>query len=70
MSDRAWGLGLRAWGLANVLAVLRRVVGMPDYDSYVRHVRACHPERPVPSEREFFDEYIRVKYQGGAMRCC
>jgi len=43
---------------------------MPDYDAYVAHVRACHPGAAVPSEREYFDQYVRARYENGPTRCC
>lgn len=49
---------------------LRRIVGMPDYHAYVEHVRACHPGAPVPTEREYFDQYVKARYEGGPTRCC
>ena len=53
-----------------VLAVVRRVAGMPDYAAHVAHLRWCHPEREVPSESEFYDEYVRARYGDGPTRCC
>jgi uncharacterized short protein YbdD (DUF466 family) len=53
-----------------MLRVVRRIAGMPDYAAHVAHLRQCHPERPVPSPREFFDEYLRSRYAGGPTRCC
>lgn len=50
--------------------VLLRVCGMPDYEQYVLHLRACHPEHVVPTERQFFEEYLRARYEGGPTRCC
>ena len=32
----------------------RLMVGLPDYDTYVAHMRATHPELPVMNEVEFF----------------
>jgi uncharacterized short protein YbdD (DUF466 family) len=55
---------------ADIVATLRRVAGMPDYAAYVAHLRRCHPERAVPSEREYFDEYVRARYGDGPTRCC
>jgi uncharacterized short protein YbdD (DUF466 family) len=49
---------------------LRRIAGMPDYSAHVEHLRRCHPERAIPSEREFFDEYLQRRYQDGPTRCC
>lgn len=50
--------------------VLLRVCGMPDYEQYVLHLRACHPGRAVPTEQQFFEEYLRARYEGGPTRCC
>ena len=56
--------------IEETLRVIRRVAGMPDYAAYVEHARRCHPERPVPSEREYYEDYVRMRYEGGATRCC
>lgn len=56
--------------LEGALAALRRVLGMPDYAGYIAHLRAAHPERPVPTEREFYEEYVRARYADGPTRCC
>jgi uncharacterized short protein YbdD (DUF466 family) len=56
--------------LAALVAALRRVIGMPDYAAYVAHLRAAHPEAPIPTERAFFDDYLRQRYEGGPTRCC
>jgi uncharacterized short protein YbdD (DUF466 family) len=60
-------LGLR---LERVLQVVRRVAGMPDYAAHVAHLRRCHPERDVPSAREFYEDYVRARYSDGPTRCC
>jgi uncharacterized short protein YbdD (DUF466 family) len=52
------------------MSAIRRIAGMPDYDAHVEHLRRCHPERPLPSEREFFEEYVRARYADGPTRCC
>lgn len=51
-------------------SAVRRIAGMPDYAARVEHLRRCHPGRPVPSEREFFEEYVRTRYGDGPTRCC
>jgi uncharacterized short protein YbdD (DUF466 family) len=52
------------------LAGVRRVAGMPDYAAHVRHLRECHPDRPVPTEREHFEQYLAARYGDGPTRCC
>ena len=56
--------------LAQALAALRRIAGMPDYAAHVEHLRRSHPERPLPTEREFYQEYLRARYGDGPTRCC
>lgn len=48
----------------------RRLIGVPDYDTYVAHLRAHHPERSVPSYAAFFRERQEARYRGGGGRCC
>jgi uncharacterized short protein YbdD (DUF466 family) len=56
--------------LERLLRVVRRVSGMPDYIEYVEHLRRCHPERPIPTARQFYDDYVRARYADGPTRCC
>ena len=48
----------------------RRIIGIPDYDAYVAHLRARHPGRPIPNRAAFFAERQRARYSGGGGRCC
>lgn len=51
----------------------RLMVGMPDYDTYVQHMRLTHPELPVMTYEEFFRERQEARYGGGdgrPGRCC
>ena len=56
--------------LARARSVVKRIAGMPNYEAYVEHLRTCHPGWPVPSEREYYELYLRQRYEGGGMRCC
>jgi uncharacterized short protein YbdD (DUF466 family) len=57
-----------AW--RRLVTIARRVFGVPDYDAYVAHLRARHPDRAVPSKGAFFAERQRARYAGGGGRCC
>jgi uncharacterized short protein YbdD (DUF466 family) len=57
-------------GRSRLMPALRHMLGMPDYDSYCAHLRAHHPERPLPSAHEFFDQFVRARYGDGPTRCC
>jgi uncharacterized short protein YbdD (DUF466 family) len=51
----------------------RLMVGIPDYDVYVQHVRLHHPERAPMSYEEFFRNRQEARYGGGGkggFRCC
>ena len=51
---------------------MRLMVGVPDYDTYVEHMRVVHPDRSIMSYEEFFRERQEARYGGkGRMnRCC
>ena len=57
-------------GRARLFSSVLAVFGMPDYPAYCRHLRARHPDQPVLSEREFFDQFLRARYGDGPTRCC
>lgn len=51
----------------------RLMVGMPDYDTYVQHMRLTHPDQPIMSYEKFFRERQEARYGGGdgrPGRCC
>jgi uncharacterized short protein YbdD (DUF466 family) len=54
----------------SVLSGIRRLAGMPDYVAYVKHLERFHPERSIPSERQFYEEFIRARYGDSPTRCC
>ena len=58
----------RCWRRA--VQTARLLIGVPDYDTYVEHMRLHHPERPVMSYEEFFNERMQARYRGGGGRCC
>ncbi|MCP3099890.1 YbdD/YjiX family protein [Myxococcus sp. K15C18031901] len=57
----------RGWAWA--VRTARLMIGVPDYDTYVAHMRLKHPERPVMSYAEFFNERMAARYRAGG-RCC
>ena len=49
----------------------RMLVGMPDYDNYVRHMREKHPDREVMDYKTFFRERQEARFGGrSGFRCC
>jgi uncharacterized short protein YbdD (DUF466 family) len=50
--------------------ILRRVIGVPDYDRYVAHVNAHHPGAQPMSRDEFVKQRMIDKYSRPGGRCC
>jgi len=51
----------------------KMMVGLPDYDTYVAHVQATHPDQVAMTYEEFFRERQEARYGGGNGRfggCC
>ncbi len=47
------------------------MVGIPDYDNYVEHMKQVHPEQQPMTYKEFFRERQDARYGGkGGFRCC
>lgn len=53
-----------------VAAVIRRIIGVPDYEAYVAHVRSHHPGQEPISERDFHREQLTARYSRPGSRCC
>ena len=64
-----WQDTLRRWW-RNAVRTARLSIGVPDYDTYVRHLRTHHPEKPVPSYAEFFTQCQEARYRNGGNRGC
>jgi uncharacterized short protein YbdD (DUF466 family) len=72
MLDRREAAGQRGSGavLARLATLVRGISGMPDYRAYIEHVRRCHPDAPIMTEREYYAEYVNRRYADGFSRCC
>jgi uncharacterized short protein YbdD (DUF466 family) len=57
-----------AWRYAARLA--HATIGLPDYDTYVAHVRAHHPGQAPMDRKAFFRERMEARYGRGRSRCC
>lgn len=49
---------------------MRLMVGVPEYSTYVNHMKTTHPDQPVMSYQEFFRERQEARYGGKISRCC
>ncbi|HET9636760.1 MAG TPA: YbdD/YjiX family protein [Gemmatimonadaceae bacterium] len=50
-------------------SIVRAVLGVPDYDRYLAHMRTAHPGDRVMTETEFRHTRMNDKYNRTA-RCC
>ena len=53
-----------------VAKVVRTIIGAPDYERYVEHVRECHPDRAPMSRDEFAQSRMDARYSQPGNRCC
>ena len=56
---------LRGW-----IGVLRTMIGVPDYERYVRHMRARHPECVLLTPADYARERLEARYSRPGSRCC
>lgn len=55
---------------ARVAAVLRRIIGVPDYGAYLAHMRRHHPGCAPMDPRTFERERMTDRYSRPGSRCC
>ena len=53
-----------------VAKVVRTIIGAPDYERYVAHVRECHPDRQPMTRDEFAKSRLEARYNQPGNRCC
>ena len=49
---------------------IRAMLGVPDYDRYLAHMRTAHPGDRVMSETEFLHTRMNDRYSQPGSRCC
>lgn len=59
-----------AESLRRAAAVVRRIVGVPDYERYVAHVRDRHPGTVPMSRDDFVRARLEDRYSKPGQRCC
>ena len=58
------------WALGHVATAVRQVIGAPDYQRYVAHVRGCHPDMEPVDRDEFYRVRLEERYSRPGARCC
>jgi uncharacterized short protein YbdD (DUF466 family) len=60
---------VRGW-LLSAATVVRRVIGVPDYERYLAHMRARHPDCQALGPDQFMREAMQQRYNRPGSRCC
>lgn len=63
------GKRIRAWTV-HMGAIVRRVIGAPDYERYLSHMRERHPDQRPLAQREFLAACLSTRYDRPGSRCC
>ncbi len=50
--------------------VVRRIIGAPDYDTYLAYMAAKHPDAMPLTMREFEAGRLNARYGQPGSRCC
>jgi uncharacterized short protein YbdD (DUF466 family) len=71
-ADARWWQARRVGrGVHGFLRTLRQIVGAPDYERYLEHLAARHPDRTPLTPREYYAEFVSRRFGGGGPpRCC
>jgi uncharacterized short protein YbdD (DUF466 family) len=56
--------------LARVAWVVRRVIGAPDYERYLAHVRHAHAGATPLTREQFAHDVLARRYERPGSRCC
>lgn len=56
--------------LRRVAVIVRRIMGAPDYDTYLAHMRANYPGCTPLDRQTFAHERWQAKYTRAGHRCC
>lgn len=56
--------------LRRTAAIVNRVIGVPDYDSYLRHMARAHPDANPVDQLTFQREQLNNRYSKVGSRCC
>ena len=56
--------------LRGALRVVRAIIGAPDYERYVAHMREHHPDCQIATRDEFMRQRLESRYSKPGARCC
>ncbi len=48
----------------------RLMCGVPDYDTYVAHMKNKHPDQEAMDYKAFFENRMNARFGGSSMKAC
>ena len=63
-------LALLAHGVRDASVIVRRMIGVPDYDAYLAHHARHHGGGTALSREAFSGEMLARRYERPGSRCC
>jgi uncharacterized short protein YbdD (DUF466 family) len=69
----SWAERVRRLGVVAVRTAVqgaRLAVGIPDYATYLAHMRSAHPAVTPMNRDAFFRDRMDARYARGRSRCC
>lgn len=54
----------------NAKRTMNLMVGVPEYETYLAHIKEKHPEKTPMTYAEFFRERQDARYNGKVGKCC
>jgi uncharacterized short protein YbdD (DUF466 family) len=56
--------------ITRAAAIARQILGAPDYERYLEHLRICHPQTQPLARAEFYRSRLAARYDKPGARCC
>jgi uncharacterized short protein YbdD (DUF466 family) len=53
-----------------VLRVVKTIIGVPDYERYLKHQCERYPDQTPLTRDEFYVDRLKAKYSRPGQRCC
>ncbi len=69
-SEQAEPENLISLWFGRVADTARLMCGVPDYDTYVAHMKTIHPDQEAMTYEAFFENRMNARFGQGSMKAC
>lgn len=63
-------LGTWLAAFRRLAVIVRRMIGVPDYETYLQHMRERYPECTPLDQKTFERDRLTARYKATGSRCC